>query len=589
MTTTLDLSVDNTGFLLDRLGQDCAPLQYIRELTQNAIEAVRRTGRVDGLIVWDRDPAYLENGIEKLTITDNGDGMTGPEMVQHINCLSSSGSAQSLAGNYGVGAKIAAATRNHAGLIYLSWKRGEGNMIHLWRDPATGKYGLKRFASDDGTYPAFISLADDTKPEVIGESGTRVVLLGDSEEANTWRAPAGHRTRDRWILKYLNMRYFSIPEGITIRARDVGEGAAKVPGFRTVTGQGPFLQSKAVASGRVPLEGAVAHWWILPERDQLVTEGPSYLTTGHVAALYQQELYEIEEAHGGRIRLQSFGIVFGWARVVLYIEPTPELGAITTNTARTRLIVDGEDLPWAAWAEEFRASIPDEIRALMEELGSKAEGSDHRKTIRERLKPLMDLYRVSRYRPRRDGELRASDDLTVGGAPDRDPKPRTGHSQSGTKGGRAGGAYANHTKREGQPAERVRPDNWPTVRWVSVGDGTREQGDLEDRAGRYLKESNELHINSDFRVFNDMVERTVQLYGDAPGVKPLALGAVRQWFEQVLVEAVLGIQALENDLHWDPNAMTAALSEEALTFAIMPRYFVFAAIKRDVGGKFGKV
>ncbi len=38
---TLALTVSNTGFLLDRLGQDCAPLQFVRELTQNAIEAIR--------------------------------------------------------------------------------------------------------------------------------------------------------------------------------------------------------------------------------------------------------------------------------------------------------------------------------------------------------------------------------------------------------------------------------------------------------------------------------------------------------------------------------------------------------------------
>ncbi len=37
---TLDMTVEkNTGFMVDRLGQDCAPLQFLRELTQkNSIE-----------------------------------------------------------------------------------------------------------------------------------------------------------------------------------------------------------------------------------------------------------------------------------------------------------------------------------------------------------------------------------------------------------------------------------------------------------------------------------------------------------------------------------------------------------------------
>ena len=40
----LAMTVNNIGFLLDRLGQDCHPLQFIRELTKNSIEAIQRTG-----------------------------------------------------------------------------------------------------------------------------------------------------------------------------------------------------------------------------------------------------------------------------------------------------------------------------------------------------------------------------------------------------------------------------------------------------------------------------------------------------------------------------------------------------------------
>ena len=38
----LEMTVSNIGFLLDRLGQDCHPLQFLRELTQNSIEAINR-------------------------------------------------------------------------------------------------------------------------------------------------------------------------------------------------------------------------------------------------------------------------------------------------------------------------------------------------------------------------------------------------------------------------------------------------------------------------------------------------------------------------------------------------------------------
>jgi hypothetical protein len=39
--------------MLDRLGRDCAPLQFIRELTQNAIEAILALPAPTGEIVWD--------------------------------------------------------------------------------------------------------------------------------------------------------------------------------------------------------------------------------------------------------------------------------------------------------------------------------------------------------------------------------------------------------------------------------------------------------------------------------------------------------------------------------------------------------
>jgi hypothetical protein len=40
---------------------------------------------------------------------------------------------------------------------------------------------------------------------------------------------------------------------------------------------------------------------------------------------------------------------------VLYSEPVPEKdGSLTTNTARTTLLLDGEKLPWEDWAYEFR-------------------------------------------------------------------------------------------------------------------------------------------------------------------------------------------------------------------------------------------
>src|SRR5580704_2703537 len=119
---TLPMQVRNMSFMLDRLGQDCAPLQFLRELTQNALQAVLRLRPAKGEVIWDVDwNRHTLTGVYKLAVIDTGIAMDGEEMVMYLNALSSSMSEQSESGNFGVGAKIAAAPRNHAGLVYLSW------------------------------------------------------------------------------------------------------------------------------------------------------------------------------------------------------------------------------------------------------------------------------------------------------------------------------------------------------------------------------------------------------------------------------------------------------------------------------------
>jgi hypothetical protein len=177
--------------------------------------------------------------------------MSGPEMVEYINRRSSSLSIQSLSGNYGVGAKISAATRNHAGLIYMSWKNGVGAMIHLWRDPSDGQYGLRQIQRPDGSYDHWAELDDDVRPEIISEHGTKVILYGNTDSQNTMRAPEGASSPSRRIAKSLNSRYFMLPETIMLRAREGWENPRSDTDrnlLRTVNGQKKYLDEHAMAS-----------------------------------------------------------------------------------------------------------------------------------------------------------------------------------------------------------------------------------------------------------------------------------------------------------------------------------------------------
>src|SRR5437763_459016 len=89
---TLGMKVANMTFMLERLAQDCAPLQFVRELTQNAIDSIKQHGQ-PGEVRWDVDWFRFERVPKdgyKMAVIDTGIGMTGPEMVDYINHLSSS-------------------------------------------------------------------------------------------------------------------------------------------------------------------------------------------------------------------------------------------------------------------------------------------------------------------------------------------------------------------------------------------------------------------------------------------------------------------------------------------------------------------
>jgi hypothetical protein len=590
---TSEMRVANTGFLIDRMGKDCHPLQFLRELTQNSIEAICEM-KVEGQIVWDVDWNNFDLTRQfKLSCIDTGVGMTGPEMVTYINQLSISTREQAHDKNFGIGAKVAAATRNHAGLLYLSWKNGEGAMIHLWRDPSTEQYGIKRTVRSDGSFVDWVRISDDVKPSIIDRHGTMVVLLGDDLEQDTMTPPEGAASPSLWVARYLNTRYFRFPSCVAVKARQGWKeprSNTNVNVLRTITGQEAYLEQHQQAKGSVALTGATAHWWILRDEPAMSQNSGLIASSGHMAALYQDELYEMVTGRAGVARLQMFGIIFGHNRVVIYVEADAE--HLTSSAARTHLLLGGEPLPWAEWASEFRGDrMPQEIRDLMEEVTAGASTEDHKQAIKERLRQVRDLFRISRYRPAAKGEVTASTEVVGGKAREGEsehPRSRDGSSSSGY-GGRAGAVYALFIDEGGEAADELLTENDPEVKWISIKDGTRTPDLLEDRAAKYLPDQNILQINADFRVFTDMAERWCKRYGDVPGAREVVDENVREWFEQALVETVLGAQSLKDSPQWTMEDTAKLWSEEALTSAALQRYHIDVALRRALGSKLGSL
>ncbi len=601
---TLRAKVDNLSFLIERVASDCAPQQEVRELTQNAIEAILETPEKKGKVQWDAEWLNVAvNGAYKLSISDNGCGMTGDDIKRYINRVSSSRKEQSLETNFGIGGKVTAGYHNPHGVQYLSWKDGIGTMARYWLDPEIDEYGLMQYPGEDGTYthtpnvdPAY---AKEIKPSFIKQNGTVVVLLGKSDDQHTMEAPKGIAYPTHWLTRYLNRRYFRFPEGIEVRVREFAKRdpenwpltpPSRWPDggqFRRIYGHAHYLDRHNTASGKVELTGATAWWWILKEN---IRQIDFWQCNGHAAALHKNEVYELREGQTGRRMLMRFGVLFGTQRVVIYVEPKNGKNRVTSNTARSQLQVNGEPLPWDEWADEFREKMPDAIQDLMETILSGSTTKDHRDAIKERLKSIKRLFKMTRYRRTVKGEV-LTDGTVSGGLSNRVGTARSRGKSGGSGGGGASGdTYGALLASTGDPANPVSPLLLqPKVDWITIKDGTREPDHLEDRAACYIEKENQIQANYDFRAFTDMRDYWLKEYSDAAVSPEIIAEVVREWFEQQLVEAVMGARALEGSQQWSDDDLDKCLSEEALTLAVMPRYHVYVAVKRSLGAKIGSL
>lgn len=593
--------MQDPAFTLDLMARECPPLQFLREYTKNGIEAIDAYRQLvdpayQGRVIWTVAPEPVARALNlaapKLCCIDSGIGMTRSELPAYVNDLTASGKTRSLHGNYGVGAKVSAAGYNPAGVLYFTWRDGIGSFVELGRDEH-GRWGMRQHRTPDGRVVTVLPVGDELKPAELADAdhGTMVVFLGQRPGHDTTRPPRDIEWQDRWVAKYLNRRFYRLPDWVEIRAREPrAEGAHAM---RQIRGQQSFLDEHTIAQGVVEITSARVHWRVLSEATEARRkEGRIWACTGHRAALLGDELYEmVSPKRGGYQKLQEFGIHTGYARVVLYVEPTGPQDAMT-DTARTRLLVGGEPVPWDRYANEFETKMPEAIRALIEQEAG-AGARDYRKAIRERLEAIRELFKVPRYKAVPAGELEM-DEPTTGRAPQRDhgrSRRRRGRQRGTLTGPAAGNVYALMLHPDGEEADTVRSDKLPDilVEWVSATDArfaTRVAPHLEDRAARYDARHNRLEINYDFRGLQNLISRWMTAYGTLPGAAGIIEDAVMGWYEQQLTETVLSILALRGSEYWDDRTIADALSELALTASAGQGYHLDTRVKQELAQRF---
>ena len=572
--------------LINNLGRDCHPTQFLREFAKNSIEACQRTKAPKAKVVVDyNQKIFKQLGLHKICFIDNGDGMTDTQMINLLNNLSASGATQNEFQNYGVGAKISALTRNHSGILYESWRDGVGHAMTIKYNHQEGIYGIEGVSMPDGSIQYAVRIPDGDKPSEIDTHGTRVTLFGMEDIQDTMVPPANvPGSRESWIALYLNTRFFLLPDGIEMAGR-VGYYKDNTFNYLSkISGQKAILDNKAQLKGEFQLTDGKLYWWVMPKG----ADGHGReMVKGHTALINQNEIFDISDSRSNKIAY--FGVLLGRDRVIIYIEPTN----VVQNTARTGLVrPDGSGISWDKWQDEFRTNMPELLKKFLDELQNENSNESNSENIKERLKHLKELYKLSRFKASPKGNLFANpdseSDFDTGHIRVGDVNPTPSHRPGGgVKPGSLSTALLTALAEEdvGVRVVTTEPDPFPRVKWVKASENNEQ---LNDRAAEYIQTSNIILANSDFQGFHDTVKFLLKSYSDTPEVNKLIEEEVKQAFEQALTECVAGSLSLKNRPYWNPKDFENALSKEALTTAVMQRYWMISHVRRVLGSKLPK-
>ena len=646
---TLFMEDNDPTFTTDRLGADCHKLQFLRELTQNSIEAIQNRNREGwgpkgGTIIWDADwNLYEDEGSrvsKKLCVIDNGIGMTGGEILKNIKNLSASGQPKKdMQSNYGFGAKIAALTRNADGIRYQTWKHGVGTMAYLFLSPKSDRYGLMNLTPGEENKTHTLAILDEEKPVtrdsgrlLIDSFGTKVTLMGNQRGDSTMYPPDGVGPRSRWVTRYLNTRYFKFPEDIEVKAREGWDAPMDLTEGRTMNsfilrvlhGQKWFLDKYCKVSGIKKLSDADAYWWILKDKDTCDKMSGIYATAGHTAALYKDEIYDVSSGRRARSSLESFGVWLGEELVVIYIKPHDETKVMTDTSrgslrvvpqvdgnsrADRRRVLDGDPLPWDRWSDEFKKDLPKPIAQYMRSILPPTE-EVHADTIKKQLNTIAHLLKPKAYglKARDNGKYKVvegegDDELTEG--PGTNPSTGTGHGRGPDKKKRKKAISADiSTARIVEAARAAASKNntkgkdlqYPGVVWVNKYPESEDIfKDLYGRAARYLQEEDRVLVSSDFYAFVNMVNSNIdkeekkrkKTLSNARRAK--LKNVVKMWWAQGLVAAITAVKEMSTR-DWAYEDEQKLLSDEALTTAALAsQYHVNVVVGRGIHGELQRV
>jgi hypothetical protein len=248
----------------------------------------------------------------------------------------------------------------------------------------------------------------------------------------------------------------------------------------------------------------------------------------------------------------------GRDRVMIYVEPDDA----EQSTSRSHLVKkDGSNVDWGIYQDEFKNNLPQEIRDFMDQMLNETSQASFSKIISKRLKSIQALFLLSGYKP-----------LQIKRQPKLTPENLSAKNKADNKTDKENPETppTNINPPEGNLAPELDVNLFPTVEWTNELSSPQ----LSGRAAEYIESSNLVLANADFKGFKDLIQYFLDKYAGTENLDTFVVSAVNEVVEQALMECVAGALSLRDQPHWNPHQSHLSLTTEAITMAMMQRYWM---------------
>jgi hypothetical protein len=411
---------------LRRFSRNMHPMQFVREIYQNSIEAGATKVRAY------HDKQFLDMGIKKLCFSDNGPGMSAEQMAIYLTQYNSSSKGSGgVHDNYGIGVKATTLVTNPYGVVFLSWTKEEphGNMLWFTYDETSSKVFIKpcevTYPDDDGDeqtevleieVPSIhrsvnvINLAElkefypngwqgikwwECKQAAkVKESGFVVMLLGKNHQ-DSCEAVTSHALRAYFSQRYLKTKFHLSVEGLK---GGTSSGKGLIPSIKLF---------KEAVEDLTSSDGSKIKLIYIDRnkiKDYFCEVANTELTKGFSALCYRDELYMQTT---GKINARSWGITSDSviSKVIIIVTPPErepnddglEVG-IYPNDTRDRLLwidetkgQESRDFDLDAVKRWF---IDNQPKRLVDMLKEAAEAEEFNDVSKSRAKSIMSKMAI---------------------------------------------------------------------------------------------------------------------------------------------------------------------------------------------------